>query len=79
MIKIEEYMIEAENPKMKDDKIYEQEFTCCNTTLEAYFWEGWDKMEDDTIDEDILEKFKYCPFCGKKIDKIVRKENSNEI
>lgn len=57
-----------ENPKMKDDKIIRQIFTCCGKTLDKVFWEGWDWVSGNVIDKDLTDNFKYCPYCGKEIE-----------
>lgn len=58
----------SENPKMKDDKIIRQTFTCCGKQLEKFLWEGWDWTDGNTIDEKLTKEFKYCPYCGKKLE-----------
>ena len=40
----------SENPKMKDDKIISQTFTCCGKQLEKFLWEGWDWTDGNIID-----------------------------
>ena len=57
-----------DNPKMKDDKIIRQTFTCCGKTLERLFWEGWDWISGNVIDKDLTQDFKYCPYCGKELE-----------
>lgn len=58
----------SENPKMKDDKIVRQTFTCCGKQLEKFLWEGWDWTDGNIIDEKLTKEFKYCPYCGKKLE-----------
>lgn len=58
----------SENPKMKDDKIIRQTFTCCGKQLEKFLWEGWDWTDGNIIDEKLTKEFKYCPYCGKKLE-----------
>lgn len=58
----------SENPKMKDDKIIRQTFTCCGKQLKKFLWEGWDWIDGNIIDEKLTKKFKYCPYCGKKLE-----------
>jgi hypothetical protein len=54
--------------KCQDDKIIRQTFTCCNTQLEKFLWEGWDWTHGDIISSDIIKDFKYCPYCGKELE-----------
>ena len=61
----------SENPKMKDDKIIRQTFTCCGKQLEKFLWEGWDWTDGNIIDEKLANEFKYCPYCGKKLEQEV--------
>ena len=65
---IEDKYKPSAHPKMKDDRIIRQTFTCCCKQLEKFLWEGWDWINGDIISEDILKEFKYCPYCGEKID-----------
>ena len=53
---------------MQDDKIRYQRFTCCGKQLENFYWEGWDLYDVECIEKNTLKQFKFCPFCGKKID-----------
>ena len=59
-----------ENPKMKPDTILKQTFTCCGKSLEKILWEGWDWIDGNILDKELVKEFKYCPYCGKKIDEI---------
>ena len=52
---------------MKDDRILYNHFTCCDKKLEKIFWEGWDWIDGYIIPKEIVEEFKFCPFCGKQI------------
>lgn len=61
----------SENPKMKDDKIIRQTFTCCGKQLKKFLWEGWDWTDGNIIDEKLTKEFKYCPYCGKKLEQEV--------
>ena len=57
-----------ENPKMKPDRIFKQTFTCCGKILEKVLWEGWDWISGNIIDKDLVQGFKYCPYCGKELE-----------
>lgn len=64
---IEEISEKSQQQDMKDDIIIRQSFTCCGRQLERFLWEGWDCVEDDTIKQDVIKTFKFCPFCGEKV------------
>lgn len=57
-----------ENPNMEDDKIIKQTFTCCGKTLKKVLWEGWDWISGNIIDSELMQDFKYCPYCGKELE-----------
>ena len=67
-IVVEEIMEPSKNPKMKDDKIIRQTFTCCGKQLEKILWEGWDWVDGNIIDDELTQEFKYCPYCGKRLN-----------
>lgn len=54
---------------MENDRIIKQTFTCCGHTNERFLWEGWDWASGNIISKDLLEKFEFCPYCGKKLTK----------
>ena len=56
------------NLDMKPDKIIKQTFTCCGKTLERFLCEGWDWVSGNTIDSELTQEFKYCPYCGKELE-----------
>ena len=61
----------GENPKMKDDRIISQTFTCCGKKLEKFLWEGWDWIDGNILDSELVKEFKYCPYCGEKLDEVL--------
>ena len=65
---VETITLPPENPKMKNDKIVRQTFTCCNKQLDKFLYEGFDWMYGNIIPDDITKEFKYCPYCGTKLD-----------
>lgn len=65
---VETIDLASKNPKMKDDRVFRQTFTCCGKQLEKFLWEGWDWVDGNIIDSEITKEFKYCPYCGKKLN-----------
>ncbi len=65
---VETITLPPENPKMKNDKIVRQTFTCCNKQLDKFLYEGFDWMYGYIIESEITKEFKYCPYCGTKLD-----------
>ena len=35
--------------------------------MEKVLWEGWDWISGNIIDNDLVQDFKYCPYCSKKL------------
>jgi hypothetical protein len=46
-----------------------QTFTCCGTKLETLLFNGWDRIGGNIIVGNLLSEFKYCPYCGKELEK----------
>lgn len=55
---------------MKDDIVVKQTFSCCGHSNEKFFWEGWDWVDGDIISEELTDEFMFCPYCGKRLQKV---------
>lgn len=69
-ILLENIELKAKNKRMKSDVVIRQTFTCCNKQLEKFLWEGWDWIDGNVIDKELTKDFKYCPYCGSKLNEV---------